>query len=181
VRPLRRGGGVTRTLPRAALGLAVAVLIVDQVVKYWVTGPLGLNYLSAYRTITSFFDLRYVANCGVSLGLLHGDEAWWPWVLVALTGAISIGVFVWMLREKNRIDQLALGAVLGGALGNIADRLFRSPRCVVDYADLHIGDWRPFLVFNVADVAITVGVATLLIRAFLVRDKRQPSTESSHA
>lgn len=170
-----------RSIPKAAIGLAAAVLTADQAMKWWVTGPLGLDYLSAERRITSFFDLRYVANCGVSLGLLRGDEAWWPWVLVALTGAISVGVLVWMLRETNRVDRIALGAVLGGALGNIADRLFRTPRCVVDYADLHIGQWRPFLVFNVADVAITVGVATLLIRAFLVRDKPQPSVESSHA
>lgn len=171
---------MSRRWPAAGFALALAVLVADQLMKWWVTGPLGINYLSAARTITPFFDLRYVANCGVSLGLLTGSEPWWPWALVALTGAISIGVLVWMVRERNPIDRLALGAVLGGALGNIGDRLFRDPPCVVDYADLHIGEWRPFLVFNVADVAITVGVATLLIRAFLVRDKPTP-TESSHA
>ncbi|MCZ3148153.1 signal peptidase II, partial [Acinetobacter baumannii] len=78
------------------------------------------------------------------------------WLLVAFTGAIAIGVAIWMYREANRIEQAALGLVLGGALGNILDRVRLGH--VVDFADLHFGEWRPFLVFNVADAAITIGV-----------------------
>ena len=74
-----------------------------------------------------------------------------------------------MARERNRQDLLALGLILGGALGNIVDRVRFG--YVVDYADLHFGDFRPFLVFNVADAAITIGVLILLIRALLVKDK----------
>jgi len=98
---------------------------------------------------------------------------------VAMTGAIAIGVAIWMTREKHPADQVALGLVLGGALGNILDRVRFG--YVVDFADLHFGDWRPFLVFNVADAAITIGVLVLLLRAFLSRDKAAPSVESPHA
>ncbi len=78
---------------------------------------------------------------------------------------------------------ILLGLVLGGALGNILDRARFG--YVVDFADLHFGDWRPFLVFNVADAAITVGVLVLLIRAFLTREPKavaeHSSAESPHA
>ncbi len=91
------------------------------------------------------------------------------WLLVAMTGAIAAGVLWWMFKERKLPDVAALGLVLGGALGNILDRTRLG--YVVDFADLHFGNWRPFLVFNVADAAITIGVLILLIRALFVRDK----------
>ncbi|WP_404335328.1 signal peptidase II [Sphingomonas sp. MMS12-HWE2-04] len=153
------------------LGLLVAVLVflVDQGVKYWVTGPLGLNVQDASLTILPIFDLRFVKNVGVSLGLLPASGSAMRWLLVLLTGGIAAGVLWWMLREKKRPDVIALGLVLGGALGNILDRTRLG--YVVDFADLHFDTWRPFLVFNVADAAITIGVLILLIRALFVRDK----------
>ena len=152
------------------LGLLVAALVflIDQFSKYWVTGPLGLNVQDASITVLPIFDLRFVKNIGVSLGLLPASGAMTRWLLVLLTGAIAICVGVWMLREKKRPDIMALGLVLGGAMGNILDRTRLG--YVVDFADLHFGDWRPFLVFNVADAAITIGVLILLIRALFVRD-----------
>ncbi len=88
-------------------------------------------------------------------------------MLVALTSAIAVGVAVWIGREKKRVDQIALGMVLGGALGNILDRVRHG--YVVDFADLHFGEFRPFLIFNVGDAAISIGVVILLLRAFLTR------------
>ena len=99
-------------------------------------------------------------------------------MLVALTSAIAIGVAVWIGREKNRIDQVALGMVLGGALGNILDRVRHG--YVVDFADLHFGTFRPFLVFNVGDAAISIAVLILLLRAFLTR-KERPEETIEHA
>ena len=154
------------------IGLLVAVFVfaIDQAAKYYVTGPLGLDATGAGPLrVLPIFDLRYVENVGVSLGLLAADSATMRWALVGLTGAIALGVLVWMLREKDRVDLIALGLVLGGALGNILDRVRLG--YVVDFADLHFGGWHPFLVFNVADSAITIGVLILLIRALLVRDK----------
>lgn len=153
------------------LGFALAALIfiADQAVKAFVVEGLGIAYPGAVREILPFFDLRFVANNGVSLGLLAAETELMRWGLVVMTAVIAIGVGFWMAREKNRGDLLALAFVLGGALGNIVDRTRFG--YVVDYADLHFGEWRPFLVFNVADAAITVGVLILLIRALLVRDK----------
>ncbi len=158
-----------RDLPRAGLAGAALLLAADQLVKWIVTGPLGISFPGAARELTGFFALRFVPNIGVSLGLLPADGHLTRWALVALTGAISIGVAVWMFREKIRADQIALGFVLGGALGNIIDRVRLG--YVIDYADLHFGEWRPFLVFNLADAAITIGVLVLLVRALLMRDK----------
>lgn len=111
---------------------------------------------------------------GVSLGLFAANTDTARWLLVAFTGAIACGVLVWLWRETARADQAALGLVLGGALGNILDRIRLG--YVVDYADLHFWtpwdpEWRPFLVFNVADAAITVGVLILLARALFTREK----------
>jgi signal peptidase II len=100
------------------------------------------------------------------------------WALVAVTGAISVFVGGWLWRETNRTDVLGLGLVLGGAVGNLLDRIRFG--YVVDFADLHFGDIRPFLVFNVGDAAITIGVLILLARALLVRD-RKPEAENENA
>jgi signal peptidase II len=152
------------------LGLATAAIIflADQLIKYWVLTTLDLrNRLQVM--VFDIFNFTYVENHGVSLGFLTADTDAARWMLVALTAAISVGVFVWMFRETNRQDVAALGLILGGALGNIVDRSRYG--YVVDYADLHFGEWQPFLVFNVADAAITIGVVILLIRALLVREK----------
>jgi signal peptidase II len=154
-----------------AFGVTVAILVflADQAMKYVVTGPLGLDIEGEHLHLLPIFDLQFVQNIGVSLGLLKADSDMMRWLLVALTGVIALGVAVWILREKQRADLIALGMVLGGALGNILDRVRLG--YVVDYADLHFGQWRPFLVFNVADAGITIGVLILLIRALLVRDR----------
>ena len=169
---------MTRRLPVVGLAVAAVLFVLDQLSKYLVTDVLGLNELTDARVLTPFFALRFVANHGVSLGLLHADSPATRWALVAMTGAIAAGVAVWMTRETNRADRIALGMVLGGALGNIVDRVRFG--YVVDFCDLHFGEWRPFLVFNVADAAITIGVLILLARALLVRDKPLPA-ENSHA
>jgi signal peptidase II len=155
-------------LPKRGLAVAAVLFVADQLSKWAVTGPLGLDALADARFVTSFFNLRFVANYGVSLGFLRADSDLMRWALVALTGVIAAGVAVWMWRERNAHEQMALGLILGGALGNIGDRVRFG--YVVDFADLHFGEWRPFLVFNVADAAITIGVVVLLLRALLVRD-----------
>lgn len=157
-----------RDLPRAGLGVAALVFGIDQLSKWFVTGPLGVAALGDYRRLLPIFDLRFVPNMGVSLGFLRAESDATRWLLVLMTAAIAAGVAVWMWRERNRAEQAALGLVLGGALGNILDRARFG--YVVDFADLHFGEWRPFLVFNVADAAITIGVAILLLRALFARD-----------
>lgn len=160
------------------LGLAAAaiVFITDQAAKYIVTGPLALQSRGAGGLeILPVFRLNWTENRGVSMGFFHADTDVMRWALVGMTALIALFVAVWMWREKARADVIALGLVLGGALGNILDRVRLG--YVVDYADLHFGDWRPFLVFNLADAAITIGVLILLARALLLREK-EAKTES---
>jgi signal peptidase II len=151
------------------LGFSIALLVfaLDQLSKWIVTGPLGVNFIGAEYYILPIFQFTYTQNNGISLGLLNAQTEVGRWMLVGLTTAIAIGVAVWIGREKNRIDQAALGMVLGGALGNILDRTLHG--YVVDFLDLHFGEWRPFLVFNVGDAAISIAVVILLLRAFLTR------------
>jgi signal peptidase II len=159
-----------------AFAAAAAVFVIDQLVKWIVTGPLRLPARDAVE-ILPVFDLRFVPNYGISMGLLLAEGNTQRWLLVALTAAIAVAVTVWLWRERNRPDAVALGCVLGGAIGNILDRVRYG--YVVDYADLHFGAWRPFLVFNVADAAITIGVLLLLVRALFTREKRPREMEDA--
>jgi signal peptidase II len=160
-------------------GFAIALIVfaLDQLTKWFVAGPLELESVGQI-VLLPIFNLSWTENYGISLGLFNAKTDFGRWVLVAVTGAIAIGVAVWLGREKQRGDQLALGMVLGGALGNILDRVRFG--YVVDFADLHFGGFRPFLVFNVADAAISIGVVILLLRAFLIRDER-PKENIEHA
>ena len=167
------------------LGYAVALLVfvLDQLVKWAVTNPLGINEIGDQLVLLPIFNFTYTQNEGISLGLLNATNPIGRWMLVGLTLAIAIGVAIWIGREKNRIDQIALGMVLGGALGNILDRVRFG--YVVDFADLHFGDFRPFLVFNVGDAAISIAVVILLLRAFLARkdhpEGHEPKETIEHA
>jgi signal peptidase II len=150
------------------LGIALFVFLVDQISKFVVAVPLQLQERKTIELLP-FFQLNWTENRGVSMGFLTADTDLMRWLLVALTAAIAMFVAVWMWREKRRDDVIGLGFVLGGALGNILDRVRFG--YVVDFLDLHFGTIRPFLVFNVADAAITIGVLLLLVRALLMRDK----------
>ncbi len=160
-----------------ALSAAFLIFVFDQATKWVVTYPLNLQG-QPQKTIqiTSFFNLKWVENRGVSLGLLSAEGELGRWLLVVMTAAIALFVTLWMWREKRRDDAIALGLILGGALGNIIDRARFGH--VVDFADLHFGEWRPFLVFNVGDAAITIGVLLLLVRALLMRDGKPSKKES---
>jgi signal peptidase II len=152
-------------------GIAAAVFVADQAVKWMVTVPLQLQTRREID-ILPFFTLRWVENRGVSMGLLTAGSETARWLLVALTAGIAAFVGAWLWREPRRDDAFALSLVLGGAMGNIVDRIRLG--YVVDYADLHIGKISPFLVFNVADAAITIGVLLLLVRALLTRERKAP-------
>ena len=165
------------------ISAALAVFALDQLAKWCVTGPLGVNHIGDELYILPFFQFTYTQNEGISLGLFNATTEVGRWMLVALTSAIAIGVAYWLGREKNRVDQVALGMVLGGALGNILDRVRHG--YVVDFADLHFGAWRPFLIFNVGDAAISIAVVILLLRAFLSRKDQAkgsgPEERTEHA
>jgi signal peptidase II len=161
-----------------ALVAAVTILVLDQVTKAIVSHSMTL-----YQSIPllPFFSLTYVRNTGAAFGLL-GDLS--PAVRLPLFGLVTIGaVFALVsylrdLRPDESLIAIALGGILGGAAGNLVDRVrFHE---VVDFLHLHYGgfDWP---MFNVADSAITVGVALVLIRSIRTADGRRanaaPATE----
>ena len=161
---------------------AALIFAADQISKWLVTGPLGLVVEGQQLKLIPIFDLTRVHNYGISLGLAQAQNDTHRWILVAVTAAIAVGVAWWIRREEARGDQVALAMILGGALGNIVDRVQFG--YVVDFLDLHFGSWRPFYVFNVGDAAISIGVVILLLRAFLLRDKDKqvaPEGTNEHA
>lgn len=161
---------------KIGLALAAFIFAADQLIKWLVIGPLDLRVVGKIDLLP-FFDLTYVENRGVSLGMLEATSIEMRYLLVAVTAFIALIVLIWMMREKILGDILGLGLILGGALGNIVDR-YRFGY-VIDYADFHIGDFRPFLVFNVADAAITIGVVIILVRSLFVREKDTDETDAS--
>ena len=162
---------------RGAYVFALLVFAADQLTKWLVTGPLGVAQIGDQRTLLPIFNLTYVENRGISLGLLHADGNIGRWLLVAATAAIAVAVAWWMAKEEQAGERIALAMILGGALGNILDRTRQG--YVTDFADLHFGSWRPFLVFNVGDAAISIGVAILLIRAAF-HQRKPANTETTH-
>lgn len=152
------------------IGLAIAALValVDQATKLYVVGPLALRQVG-HIDLLPFFDLTYTENRGVSLGMFEASNMETRWLLVLVTAGIALVVLVWMMRERLLGEIAGLALILGGALGNIKDRYELG--YVIDFADFHIGTFRPFLIFNIADAAITIGVVIILARSLLVRDK----------
>jgi len=167
---------------RTGFLVAAVVFALDQLAKWAMLGPLQLRAVGEVYLLP-IFQFTYTENIGISLGLLNATNPVGRWMLVALTAGIALGVAYWIGKEKNRYDQIALGLVLGGALGNILDRVRHG--YVVDFLDLHFGAFRPFLVFNVGDAAISIGVVILLLRAFLTRKERpegeKPGETIEHA
>jgi signal peptidase II len=148
------------------LGWAAIVLIVDQFTK---TLILGYYRLGDHTPITSFFNVVRAHNTGAAFSFLAGASGWQRWFFVGL-GAVAAGFIVWMLRSHGgqKMFAWALALILGGALGNVIDRLLHG--YVVDFIQVHWAD-KFFPSFNLADSAITLG-AILLILDELLRVRR---------
>ncbi|MEN3972086.1 signal peptidase II [Sphingomicrobium sp. XHP0235] len=159
---------------RRAFAIAFAIFIVDQIVKWWMIGPLDLEAVGSIYLLP-VFNLTWVENRGISLGMLQATSDVMRWGLVAATAIIAGLVAWWITRPGDAGDRAGFALILGGALGNIVDRVRFG--YVVDFLDLHIGEFRPFYVFNIADAAITIGVVLLLARAFWPRN----AEEKQHA
>ena len=141
-----RGAGVYPAL----LGTAAAIVLLDQLSK-----SLALRFLAAgpVDLIDGVLTLRLTFNSGGAFGLLQGL----PGLFLVATLVVIVMILLWARRLDGVAWGIALGAILGGGLGNVADRLFRATAGVVDFIDLHL--WP---VFNLADSAIVVGVAAVL-------------------
>lgn len=142
---------------RLGLLIAVPIVVFDQLTKWWVLADL-MDPPQAVA-VTSFFNLVLVWNRGVSFGLFDSDSHWGPIVLSAFALAISVVLVVWLRRVGSRLPAVAIGMVLGGAIGNVIDRMRYG--AVVDFLDFHAFGYH-WPAFNVADSAISIGVGLLL-------------------
>jgi len=137
-----------------AIGLVVAAL--DQVSKWQILQSLSGQGVE----VTGFFNLVLVCNTGISFGLLPGDSPVKAWLLSAFALAVVVGLLIWVRGKDSQLLVAGCGLVVGGALGNVVDRLRIG--CVIDFIDVHAAGWH-WPAFNLADSAITVGVALLLV------------------
>ena len=147
--------------------IALIIIVLDQITKATIMGRIETGDI----TVLPFFNLVLVWNRGISFGMLpHGMAG--PYVLVALSLVITSGFVVWLWRADHRGLAVAIGAVIGGALGNVIDRLRFG--AVVDFLDFHIGNMH-WPAFNVADSAICVGIAFIIADGLFFEPKRKGS------
>ncbi len=149
------GSGSTSSLPW--LGWALVVLVLDQITKLLIINTYQWGESTAY---TGFFNLVRAHNHGAAFSFLAGAGGWQRWFFTAL--GVGAAVFiVWMLRSHpgQKLFAFALSSILGGALGNVLDRVMYG--YVIDYLDFHWANWH-FPAFNVADCGITLGAMALI-------------------
>jgi signal peptidase II len=153
-----------RTSVVVALAISLSVFIVDQGIKRVVEGAMGLG--ESLPAMPGMLWFTYIENDGGAFGVLGGSQ------LVLLAGsAVAVGVVLWMLLsgEPSRLTSAACGLILGGAAGNLLDRLTTGE--VTDYLDLQFWPLEAWPIFNAADIAITTGVALLFLSALRNPDK----------
>ncbi|MCK1719417.1 signal peptidase II [Bradyrhizobium sp. 141] len=151
----------------AGIFAAVVTLVADQASKLWLLNVFDLARRGAV-TVTPFFDLVLAWNIGISFGWLQNDSQAAQLALMAVKALAVVALAIWMARSHTLLATVALGLIIGGAIGNGIDRLAYG--AVVDFALLHIeigGNTYNWYVFNLADVAIVAGVAALLYDSFL--------------
>ena len=152
---------------RPGIIAAVATLAIDQASKLWLLFVFDIARRGAVR-VTPFFDLVLAWNIGISFGWFQNDDPVAQIVLMAIKAVAVIVLAIWMSRSRTLLTTLALGLIIGGAIGNAIDRFAYG--AVVDFALFHVqiaGKTFNWYVFNFADVAIVAGVAALLYDSFL--------------
>lgn len=158
--PLRRRNNLN--FPRLGIIIALIIVLLDRLGKWWIMDVLELPKIQMVK-ILPIFNLQWVENRGVSFGMLSSDGDFGRWALVGLTAVIAIGMGVWLRSVQTRLLSVAIGLVIGGAIGNIYDRTVYG--YVADFLQFHLGNWS-FAVFNVADSCITIGAALLIWDTF---------------
>jgi signal peptidase II len=161
------GGQRVRSPLRPGIIASIVTLLLDQASKLWLLYVFDLGHRDPVR-VTPFFDLVLAWNTGISFGWLQYDDQFAQIALMAVKAAAVIALAIWMSRSRTLLASLALGLIIGGAVGNAIDRLAYG--AVVDFALFHVqigGNSFNWYVFNVADVAIVAGVIALLYDSFL--------------
>lgn len=156
---------------RGGLAVLLAIIILDQLSK-WIV----LQFMQPVRVfeILPFFNIVLWYNRGVSFGLFQSGSPLQTWLLIGLAALIVLMLLYWLKDAKSWMSALAIGAVAGGAVGNVIDRLMPSRRGVIDFLDFHAFGYH-WPAFNIADSAIVVGVGLLLVSS-LVNDRKAAQT-----
>lgn len=145
------------------LWLSVLVVILDQLSKIWIDSNMSL-----YQSIPVFpgFNITYVHNFGAAFSFLSEAGGWQRWFFALLAASISVGIVIWLkrLKPEETLSAISLGLILGGAIGNLIDRVIYG--YVIDFFDVYYQIWH-WPVFNIADSAITLGVALMLYESFM--------------
>lgn len=152
---------------RLGLLLVVAVIVADQLSKHWIYQALVVDGPRAI-VVTPFFNLVTVWNYGVSFGMFNSGSSAAAWIFILLALAISLALAIWLVRTDRALVSASLGLILGGAVGNVIDRVRFG--AVFDFLDFHLAGWH-WPAFNVADAAIVVGVAVLFIDSLFGEDR----------
>jgi signal peptidase II len=148
------------------LATAIGIIVLDQLSKAGVLGFFTGDVPGQQETITSFFNLVLIHNRGMSFGLFNHNGGLNA-LLFSLVAAVIVTVLIyWLSRVESSVLAMAIGLVIGGAIGNVIDRIRFG--AVVDFLDFHVGSWH-WPAFNVADSAICVGVAVMLLDSLLLR------------
>ena len=143
---------------RAGLATAIITFVADQLSKLWILFVVRLEDTGPWQLLP-FMEFVMVWNRGISYGLFQQSSSVGRWALVVLSIAAAIWLSVWLRRSVRRLEAVGLGLIIGGALGNVIDRIVYG--AVADFVHLHWGTFS-WYVFNIADAAIVVGVAALL-------------------
>ncbi len=152
---------------KIAFSIALAFIVLDQITKYVIN--LTIPRQASINVIDGFFNLVNIRNRGAAFGFLNNPDIEWQFWLFLVAGVVAIVAIIWILNDaKNTLlSTLGLGSILGGAIGNMIDRV--RMREVVDFLDFHIGTWH-WPAFNVADIAICIG-AFLVIYSMWKEEK----------
>ena len=162
-----------RTLRTGALILSIFIIAADQASKWWMMGLLAGPPYSI--EVTGFFNLVRAWNRGVSFGLFNSDGQWNAIILSTIAVIIVIALLVWLFQTDDRPTIVAIGLVVGGALGNVIDRARFG--AVFDFLDVHAMGWH-WPAFNVADSAISIGAVILVCDGLFGGAKRRNVPES---
>ena len=161
-------------LRACGIAMALATLGLDQVSKWWVLAVLDLPALGSVAVLP-VLNLTMVWNRGITFGLLSNDSAWGSVALAGVALAVVAALGTWLWRAERAAVALALGAVAGGAVGNVIDRVRFG--AVVDFIHAHAWGWS-WYVFNVADAAIVCGVGVLLLDSLLAGRRQAASGQA---
>ena len=167
-----------KTLPWLKwFALAATILLLDQLTKLWIMAEFSLGQ-SLY--VNGIFNLVRAHNEGAAFSFLSDAGGWQRWLFTVISAVVSLIIAVWLTRlpRQRVLEALALSLILGGALGNLYDRMTLG--YVVDFLDFHWGNWH-FAAFNVADMAISVGAVLIIIDGLFFQQSKETDDSSAAA